>query len=165
MGTALHGMQPRNRVMCDIRKFFGLAVAVVVLGGCATPAHRIRGQPALFASFPPEAQALIREGRIDLGFDPGMVEMALGAPTDVYRTRNEQGEETVWTYRDIALDDPSPYYYGPYPYGPAFHTWGYGALYYPPPVVRRKSAERLRVTFRDGRVTEIQSLDRSSEAY
>lgn len=146
-----------------------LAAAAAVISGCATPAHRIRKQPELFASYPAEAQALIQAGRIDLGFDPGMVQMALGSPTDVYHTRNEQGEATVWVYRDLSLDYSTSHHYlglGMCPHGPGCRLHACSSLYYsPPPAVRHKSAERLRITFRGGIVAEIQSLDRSAEHY
>lgn len=157
--------QPSGRKRTWLR-WGGALLILVGLTGCSTPASRIKKNPDLFASFPPEAQALIQQGRIDLGFESGMVAMALGAPTDVYETRNEQGDLLVWAYRDLTTD------HHPYPY-----AWGYGGCVHGPtcrrcyrvptpyygPVVRHQAAERLRVTFRDGVVVEIQRLDRSKE--
>lgn len=130
----------------------GMGCAVLV-AGCSTPARRIERHPDRFAAFPPEAQALIREGRIDLGFTPEMVEMALGKPTRVLTRRDEQGTEEIWSYltfRSYAY----PYdYWWPYPSRYRRH---YG-LY--PIADVDEGIETVRVGFRDGRVTVVESLD------
>jgi hypothetical protein len=130
------------------------AVCGLLCAGCSTPSHRIHRDPDRFAAFPPDAQALIREGRIDLGFTPDMVEMALGKPTRVLNRRDEQGTEIIWSYLTFRSD------------GASFDTW---SLY--PSRVRRyhglapfveweEGTETVRVQFRDGVVSVVESLDR-----
>lgn len=86
-------------------------LACLALAGCATPAARIRRNPALFASFPEAAQDQIRQGRIDLGFTTDMVRMALGSPDRTYRRTTREAESLVWAYvaYDISHDASWPH--------------------------------------------------------
>jgi hypothetical protein len=91
-----------------------LIVSVALAAGCATPANRIRRNPELFNSFPPEVQEKVRQGEVDIGFKPEMVVMALGRPDRVYRRKAKDAELQVWSYtrtlwsRDVI---PSSYRY------------------------------------------------------
>ena len=74
-------------------------LAALLLVGCATPEARIRRNPALFASFPPEVQARVRQGHIALGFSQPAVRMALGDPDRVYhRITSTNTANEVWAY-------------------------------------------------------------------
>jgi len=66
--------------------------------GCASPEARIRRNPELFESFPPEAQEAIRQGTIEVGFTPEMVKMALGGPARVLQRRTAEADTTIWSY-------------------------------------------------------------------
>lgn len=74
-----------------------LGVALL-LAGCASPAYRIRKHPELFASFPPEAQAKVSEGRVEMGFTSDMVFLALGRPNRVYTRHTDAGDSLIWSY-------------------------------------------------------------------
>lgn len=75
------------------------ALFALALAGCATPETRIRQNPALFASFPPEVQAKVREGHIGIGFSQAAVRMALGDPDRVYhRFTSTNAPGAVWSY-------------------------------------------------------------------
>ena len=76
----------------------GLAALAVALSGCSTPARRIAREPEVFASFPPEIQAQVREGRVALGFTRDMVRLALGPPDRTYRRTTAGGTREVWAY-------------------------------------------------------------------
>lgn len=79
----------------------GVAAVVMSLAGmgCAsTPASRIRAQPDVFAGFPADVQAKVRDGRIELGFTPPMVELALGAPHRRAVRQTPGGTAEVWLY-------------------------------------------------------------------
>lgn len=74
-------------------------IAVLLLAACAsTPQSRIKKNPGLFESFPPEAQAKIQKGEVDLGFTPDMVEMAKDEPNRKYQRKTAAGEAEVWSY-------------------------------------------------------------------
>ena len=77
-----------------------LLSAGLLLVACATPEARIRQNQALFDSFPLEAQELIREGEIDIGFTEEMVEMARGVPDRKYTRRTVSGTVSIWGYTD-----------------------------------------------------------------
>jgi hypothetical protein len=79
-----------------------LMLGVLLLAGCATPASRIKKNPELFASFPPEVQAKVREGQIEVGYTHDMVRMALGGPQRIHTRTTQGGATEVWVYTDIA---------------------------------------------------------------
>ena len=79
-----------------------LAGCLAVAAGCiSTPEKRIQKEPQVFAAFPPEIQAKVRQGEVDMGFTPDMVRLALGAPSRVFTRRTAAGEAEVWIYTDI----------------------------------------------------------------
>ena len=75
--------------------------ALLLLAGCATPAHRIQQNQELFDSFPVASQARIRGGQIDLGFSPDMVRIALGEPQRKLLRRAPDGDAECWLYLDV----------------------------------------------------------------
>jgi hypothetical protein len=74
------------------------ALCLLGMGGCSTPGSRIADDTTLFESFPPEVQENIRNGNVELGYTPAMVEMALGKPDRKAHTGGEYGDLEVWTY-------------------------------------------------------------------
>jgi hypothetical protein len=136
--------------------------AAVLLAGCAhTPARRIERNPELFASFPPEAQDKIREGRIELGFTPPMVELALGAPNRRATRETERGVAEVWLYTRLDERRIEPMFVPV----PVYVRGRGGAGYTVPEMVwvdREIWQERvyLRVEFMDGRVAGIETTER-----
>jgi len=76
----------------------GLAASVLLLFGCSTPAGRITKNQDAFDTWPAEVQAKVREGKIDLGFTPAQVLVALGKPTRTYAHKSEGGEAEIWAY-------------------------------------------------------------------
>jgi len=94
----------------------GLGGALLLAVGCATPAARIRRHPDLFATFPPEVQASVRQGRIELGYTKPMIFIALGRPRSIYDRWTQGTNAQVWVYTDVdyATDLrplPSSYWY------------------------------------------------------
>lgn len=79
---------------------FFLLGLMLIAGGCQTLERRIQQQAALFATFEPEVQSLIRQGRLDLGFTPAMVGIAWGPPDQTQVLRSEAGAVDIWTYVD-----------------------------------------------------------------
>lgn len=76
-----------------------IVLLALVATGCATPESRIQKNPALFASFPAEVQAKIRQGHIAIGFNQSAVRMALGDPDRVYhRVTSTNTANEVWAY-------------------------------------------------------------------
>ncbi|HEU5081626.1 MAG TPA: hypothetical protein VFT72_20605 [Opitutaceae bacterium] len=71
-----------------------------ILCGCSTPDSRIKDHQAAFAALSPEDQGRIRGGKIDVGYTPEMVLMALGDPDRKYTRTTAKGTAEVWAYRD-----------------------------------------------------------------
>lgn len=134
-------------------------LAVFFVAGCETVDTRIAQNPALFAKLDEASQAKIKQGIVDLGFTEDMVLLALGAPDQKRETRSAAGSETVWIYST---------YYERYD-GTRFagyqrriyydqHVNTYRVYYQPvfAETFRPESEERIRVTFRDGKVAVIE---------
>jgi len=148
-----------------------MIVAAVTLAGCSTPASRIKANPDLFATFAPADQALVRKGEIALGFTPDMVRLALGKPDITTRRTNASGTTETWrwqsydanapvatftyTYSSYGFSRPYYSYRGPY-WGSGWGSGWIGDPYHWSP--ETALTDHLRVTFTDGRVTEIERL-------
>ena len=74
--------------------------ALACLAGCSSPDSRIKSHQATFDALPAETQTKIRAGKIEVGFTPEMVLMALGEPDRRYTRTSEKGQSEVWAYRD-----------------------------------------------------------------
>ena len=83
-----------------------VAIAATLLAlaaaGCSTIDSRIEQNRDYFDSLPAADQAQIRIGKIDLGFTPEGVRMALGEPRRKTVRRTPSGDSEVWTYTDIS---------------------------------------------------------------
>jgi hypothetical protein len=78
-----------------------LAAAVLALAaGCSTIESRIEQNRDYFDALPAADQAQIRIGKIDLGFTPESVRMALGEPRRKTIRRTASGDSEIWTYTD-----------------------------------------------------------------
>jgi outer membrane protein assembly factor BamE (lipoprotein component of BamABCDE complex) len=77
-----------------------LIIVTLMVAGCSTPASRIKKNPDLFASFPPEVQANVRKGVIEIGYTKGMVYLAFGRPNSIYERKTDMGITEVWSYTD-----------------------------------------------------------------
>jgi hypothetical protein len=75
-----------------------ILAALALAAGCSTPESRIKKNPELFAQFPPDVQENVRQGKIDIGYDREMVEMALDKPNRKYFRKTTAGETEVWAY-------------------------------------------------------------------
>jgi|UniRef100_UPI00404914AB hypothetical protein len=77
-----------------------LLAITLVLGGCASVDSRINQNKAVFNEWSPEVQATIRAGRVDLGFTPKQVKVALGEPDRIFTRTTEEGTAEIWAYYD-----------------------------------------------------------------
>jgi outer membrane protein assembly factor BamE (lipoprotein component of BamABCDE complex) len=130
------------------------AVAAFSFAGCATPATRIRQNPEQFATYTPEQQDLIKQGKVAIGFDMDAVRLALGAPDRVRTRETNDGVSQIWSYVTYETTDGLPLYRGwyhrYYMWGDPIYPWYAG---YP----ARREREHFRVIFdRTGRVSTIE---------
>jgi hypothetical protein len=134
-----------------------LAGCVVVCGGCASPAHRIKRNPEMFGSFPSEVQENVRQGRIDVGYTKDMVLMALGTPDRQYLRKTASGSTEIWSYTTVNFPPD------PYPFGSVAIVDRRGRTRYVPTwmwttTVREEVRDRIRVELEDDKVKAIEYL-------
>lgn len=127
-----------------------LVLAALTLAGCASPDKRIAKEPELFASYPPETQALIREGKVGIGFDEHMVWLAVGEPDRKWVRTDATGTHDIWAFTRFEQADGLPLYRGGY------HRAYDGAYPFYDHYPARKSRDYFRVTFKEGRVVAVE---------
>ncbi len=129
---------------------------MLVLAACATPAARIKRNQALFDSLPATEQALIREGKVAIGFTPDMVRLALGSPDRRWLRTDAAGQTEVWAYTTWDSLDGVPLHRGD------FHRFRGGYPLFHPPVHQRaaRAREHFRVAFSEGKVIGIEQETR-----
>jgi len=131
-----------------------LLFAVALLGGCSSPDSRIADHRPAFDRLPAEAQRKIQAGQIEVGFTVEMVRMALGEPDRVFMRQSDQGDTEVWGYQDrgprfsIGLGVGTGGRHSSVGGGVAMSTGGYDP------------DEKIRVEFREGKVTAVDTLKR-----
>lgn len=136
-----------------ILSLIGLAVILSVLSACSSPDSRIGSQQALFDQYPTDVQQKIRAGQIAIGFTPDMVKMALGKPARTFTRRTDKGDAEIWSYDrsgprfSVGLGVSSGGYSG-VGGGVGMSSGGYDP------------DEKMRVEFRDGKVSGIEEVKR-----
>lgn len=76
------------------------ALGAVLLAGCSTVDSRIARNRDAFNAWPAPVQDRIIQGKVDVGFTPEQVRMALGEPDRVFTRTTADGTTEVWTYRE-----------------------------------------------------------------
>lgn len=126
----------------------GWLALALALSACAGPSARIRRHRQAFDSYPPPIQQAIREGRVELGMTPQMVELAAGAPDQKLESQSAAGTIETWLY--WAQRSRVGVGFGIGSWGPHVgSSVGVGVGGPGEPV------ERLRVSFQDGRVVSV----------
>jgi len=131
-----------------------LAAALLWLAGCATtPESRIGRNPEAFAKLTPAQQALVKAGEVAVGFDEEMVRLAVGEPNRKWIRTDASGSGEVWSYTTWGDAGGPPY--------PGWYRGFYGPMpgYYPD-YRERHEREYLRVVFKGGKVTAVESETR-----
>jgi len=155
-------MMPENRgtrMNTTIRLSLA-AMTAALLAGCATPESRIKENPEVFNSFPPEVQSKVRTGQVEIGYSKDMVYIALGKPDREYTRSTAESTFEVWSYTDRYTTTERQRITGDFrivdPQG-GFRTthdtvWA--------DVEVPHEYEKLRVEFRDNLVTAIERVNR-----
>ena len=79
---------------------FPALLLIALLSACSTPDSRIDSHRSAFEKYSPEVQEKIRAGRVDIGFTPEMVRIALGEPARQVTRKTEAGDREIWIYAD-----------------------------------------------------------------
>jgi hypothetical protein len=122
------------------------------LAACSTPEARIRRNQALFDSLPAAEQALIREGKVAVGFTPEMVRLAVGDPDQRWIRTDAQGQTEIWSYTSYVSVSGGPLYRGYYHRYHEGYPFFNDDLYYQGGA---RAREYFKVTFSEGRVIEV----------
>lgn len=132
----------------------------VLAAGCSTPDSRIKKHPELFASFPPDIQAHVKAGKVELGYTKDMVFIALGKPDREYTRRTAEGTVEVWSYVGTFTTIDRQLVSGPFRVRDPQH--GYRTVHDSVwvDVQQLHEYERLRVEFADGKVRALEHLNR-----
>ncbi|MDD3179937.1 MAG: hypothetical protein PHQ04_06240 [Opitutaceae bacterium] len=138
-----------------------LSLLVLALSACSTIDSRIKEKSTVFTQLDAGAQAKIKQGTVDLGFNEDMVYMALGAPDQVRNRKTGEGQTTVWIYNTYFDRYEGMAHVG-------YHRWMYFdpavrlyRVYWEPvytDVYRRHMEEKIRVAFRGGKVVAIDQV-------
>jgi hypothetical protein len=95
---------PANKFLFMKKTILVLPPVVIfaLLTACSTPTpeSRLKGHEAAFNTWPVDVQQTVRAGRIQVGYLPEMVQVALGDPDRVYTRTTTQGVSDVWVYFD-----------------------------------------------------------------
>lgn len=140
----------------------GGILLVALLAGCASPAYRIKQNPELFNSFPPDVQENVRQGRIDIGYTPEMVEMALGKPNRVYSRKTQDGETQVWSYTDTYSTPDRQRVEGTFRFRDSDGRYRTTHDYVWVDVKREHEYEHTRVEFTGNKVSAIENEERAN---
>lgn len=133
-------------------RFAALVLWLGLLAACATPEARIKRNQAVFDALPAAEQALIREGKVGVGFTPDMVLLAVGDPDQRWTRTDAQGRAEIWSYTTYDGQDGAPLYRGYY------HRYqgGYPFFYDDYSSGSARAREYFKVTFKDGKVTMVE---------
>jgi hypothetical protein len=129
-----------------------LASAVFLTACSSTPDSRIARSQAAFNQYPSAVQQKIRAGEVDIGFTPEMVLLALGEPARQFTHQTEAGTVELWVYHDtgprfsFGLGVGSFGRHSATSVGVGGSTGGYDP------------EEKMRVEFRDGKVTAVEHM-------
>ncbi len=131
--------------------FLLIALAALLAAGCNSLEKRISAQQAQFDTWPADVREKIQTGRIDIGFTPEQVRVALGEPTRKYQRTTAEGSSEVWAYAggrvgfSLGIGVGSAHGSSSYAGGVAYEPPTYGA-----------DDEAVRVVFEDGKVTSVE---------
>lgn len=146
--TTLSAMTPHRFLLAA-----AVLLAAVGLSSCSTPESRIRSNPAVFARLSPAQQDLIRQGKIAIGFDPEMVQLALGDPDHITTRTDASGVSEIWRYTTYETPDGMILYRGWYH---RYYYWGDPMFPYYLDYPYRREHDHIRVTFRAGKVVSVE---------
>ena len=145
------------------RSLFRLAAAsaALALAGCNTASTRLSKSPTTATTLEPAIKAKIDKGIIEPGFTPEMVYLALGKPTTPAQGLADATVNGTWVYRDFTRNDRDfvragfrrRVVFDPVKRGDVIITEPVDAKAFP-----NLEPRSLHVTFRDGRVVEIQRV-------
>jgi hypothetical protein len=91
----------------SVKFIFVTLTACLLLAGCTTSTVETRRaeRMAAYNALPQETRDLVDRSEIKVGMTEDAVYIAWGAPSQITRGENKDGETTTWLYRGTALQD------------------------------------------------------------
>lgn len=136
-----------------------LAALALALAGCSTFERRSKEKSYVFNALDPATQARLKERNIAVGDTMDMVYIALGVPDEKREKLERTGSETVWIYNAYWQEYQGEALLG-YRRVVFFdrRSKTYRVFYEPvrESVYSQHEEERIRVVFKDGKVTVIE---------
>jgi hypothetical protein len=132
-----------------------LLLATLLLAGCSTIDSRIKEKAEVFAAADPATQESLRKGIVEIGYTPDQVYIALGTADDRRERITAKGRDLTWIYHSYHEDYRGTAMVGYrrlIAYDPVRRR---NYVYWEPAMVdvyRGQIDERIRITFRDGKV-------------
>jgi len=133
--------------------------SILLLIGCASPEQRIKKNPELYQSFPPDVQALVAQGQIAIGFTGEMVTMAMGPPNRIYSRVSTNGNSEVWSYTSKKTTTDRQRVNADVRYRDANGRYRTSSDWVTVDVARETEYDRVRVEFIDGKAASIETLE------
>jgi hypothetical protein len=135
--------------------FLAAAAVVVLTAGCVSQS------PTTSTSLEPAIRAKVEKGIIEPGFTPEMVYLALGKPTEPAESLADATTSGTWVYHNFNGDGREivkPGFRRRVVADPAKKADVIKTEPIDPATLPKLGANSLHVTFRDGRVVEIQRV-------
>jgi hypothetical protein len=126
-----------------------LFVGLAILAGCSTIQARKQHRLAAYEALAPSVQALVDEGKVELGMDTNAVYIAWGPPSVVAETPGPP-PQTVWVYRGNRPVQVPAWTFLP-------TDRGYWSLEYTP-AHYAAAFTKAEVIFQNGRVVSVQQF-------
>jgi len=135
------------------------AGTALLLGACNTFQSRTEEKAAVFAALDPATQTRLKARQLQVGDNGDMVYIALGTPDVKREILDTNGRALIWIYNTYYQDYQGTRFTG-YRRSVAYNptTKSYFVTLEPDyqPTYQTRVEPRIRVTFRDGRVTVIE---------
>jgi hypothetical protein len=140
-------------------KTFPVLLALVLLAGCNTFERRAEEKADVFVALDDATRERLRERNLLVGDTEDMVYIALGAPDERRVRHSADGSETTWVYNAYWQEYQGQALVGYRRYVVRDERTGRFQIFYEPvreSVFVPREEERIRVSFRNGRVTAIE---------
>lgn len=142
-----------------LRPLLATLLATLALAGCATFEKRAQEKSAVFAALDAATQARLKDGRVEIGDTADMAYIALGAPGETRDQVTADGGAVVWIYQRHWQEYRGEAVVGYHAVPTTDPKTGLPTTFYAPvqrSIYQDREEERLRLTFKDGRLTVIE---------
>ena len=149
--------------MFKMHRVFALACLALLLGGCSTIPSRIEEKSAAFAALDADTQNKIRLGRVDVGYSPDLVYIALGTPDERLTKTTTTGTSETWIYNNYSQKYLARVHTGYRQYTYIDPKTRQAIVTYEPvysSIFRDRVDERIRIHFKANQVETIEQVKR-----